>query len=106
MPKLGVFSGEEIARILGAEGFVRVRQRGSHLIMQKQAGASTITVPVPTASHGQDWHVAVHHPAIRRPAQTLPGLKLMLRKKEKQTDHGLDGCHGWARILKPGGANF
>ena len=47
MPKLGVFSGEEIARILEAGGFVRVRQRGSHLIMQKRAGDSTITVPVP-----------------------------------------------------------
>jgi predicted RNA binding protein YcfA (HicA-like mRNA interferase family) len=42
-----VFSGEEIARILEAGGFVRVRQRGSHLIMQKRAGDSTITVPVP-----------------------------------------------------------
>jgi len=47
VPKLGVFSGEEIARILEAGGFARVRQKGSHLIMQKRAGDSTITVPVP-----------------------------------------------------------
>ncbi len=47
MPKLGVFSGEEIARIMEAGGFVRVRQKGSHLIMQKSAAGSTITVPVP-----------------------------------------------------------
>ena len=31
MPKLGVFSGEEIVRILESEGFFRARQKGSHL---------------------------------------------------------------------------
>ena len=34
MPKLGVFSGEEIVRIMESEGFFRARQKGSHLIMQ------------------------------------------------------------------------
>ena len=47
MPKLGVFSGEEICRILEQHGFVEVRQRGSHRIMQKRMEATTITVPVP-----------------------------------------------------------
>lgn len=47
MPKLGVFSGEEIVRILEAGGFIRVRQKGSHLIMQRQTDPGTITVPVP-----------------------------------------------------------
>jgi predicted RNA binding protein YcfA (HicA-like mRNA interferase family) len=47
MPKLGIFSGEEIARILEREGFSRVRQKGSHLILQKQEKGTTITVPVP-----------------------------------------------------------
>ena len=47
MPKLGVFSGEEIVRILEAGGFVRVRQKGSHLILQRRTDTSTITVPVP-----------------------------------------------------------
>ncbi|NJK93057.1 MAG: type II toxin-antitoxin system HicA family toxin [Blastochloris sp.] len=47
MPKLGVFSGEEIARILEGQGFERVRQKGSHLILQKQENGTTITVPVP-----------------------------------------------------------
>jgi predicted RNA binding protein YcfA (HicA-like mRNA interferase family) len=44
---LGVFSGEEIVRILEAGGFVRVRQKGSHLILQRRTDTSTITVPVP-----------------------------------------------------------
>ena len=47
MPKLGVFSGEEICRILETEGFLRVRQKGSHTILQKRTEQTTITVPVP-----------------------------------------------------------
>jgi predicted RNA binding protein YcfA (HicA-like mRNA interferase family) len=47
MPKLGVFSGREICAILEQQGFALVRQRGSHLIMQKRQSSGTITVPVP-----------------------------------------------------------
>ena len=47
MPKLGVFSGAELCRILGQHGFAVVRQRGSHVVMQQQAGSTTITVPIP-----------------------------------------------------------
>jgi predicted RNA binding protein YcfA (HicA-like mRNA interferase family) len=47
VPKLGTFSGEQICRILERHGFVRARQKGSHLIMQKSGDAWTITVPVP-----------------------------------------------------------
>jgi predicted RNA binding protein YcfA (HicA-like mRNA interferase family) len=51
MPKLGVFSGREVCAILGTQGFALVRQRGSHLIMQKRTAESTVTVPVP--AHNQ-----------------------------------------------------
>jgi len=47
VPKLGVFSGEEIVRILESEGFFRARQKGSHLIMQRRTQGGTITVAVP-----------------------------------------------------------
>jgi len=47
MPKLRVLSGREVSKILAQNGFVSVRQKGSHIIMQKQQGNSTITVPVP-----------------------------------------------------------
>lgn len=30
-----------------AHGFEKVRQRGSHMVMQKQIPGSTVTVPVP-----------------------------------------------------------
>jgi len=47
-PKLGVFSGVEICRILERNGFANVRQRGSHCVMQQTiSGIGTITVPVP-----------------------------------------------------------
>jgi predicted RNA binding protein YcfA (HicA-like mRNA interferase family) len=45
--KLGVLSAKEVCQILEEHGFVRVRQRGSHIIMQKQTDETTITVPVP-----------------------------------------------------------
>jgi len=47
MPKLGVFSGAELCRLLEKEGFVNVRQRGSHVVMQRHAGNLTTTVPIP-----------------------------------------------------------
>jgi len=45
--RLKVLSGVEVCRILESNGFVQVRQKGSHLIMQKNVGNSTVTVPVP-----------------------------------------------------------
>ena len=45
--KLRRFSGKEICRILRKHGFDNVRQKGSHVIMQKAVPGSTITVPVP-----------------------------------------------------------
>jgi predicted RNA binding protein YcfA (HicA-like mRNA interferase family) len=47
VPELGVFSGEEIVRIPESGGFVRARQKGSHLIMQRRTDRGTTTVPVP-----------------------------------------------------------
>jgi len=47
MPKLGIFSGAEICDLLRSQGFELVRQRGSHMVMQRRAGETTITVPVP-----------------------------------------------------------
>ena len=42
-----VLSGREVCAILRKHGFEQVRQRGSHIIMQKKIVGSTITVPVP-----------------------------------------------------------
>lgn len=47
MPKLGIFSGKDVCRLLERHGFVCVRLRGSHAVMQKAQDRSTITVPVP-----------------------------------------------------------
>lgn len=40
-------SGKDICLILSKNGFIKVRQKGSHVIMQKLTEDSTITVPVP-----------------------------------------------------------
>jgi predicted RNA binding protein YcfA (HicA-like mRNA interferase family) len=47
MPKLGIFSGQEVRRILEGEGFALVRQKGSHMALQKRLEGTTVTVPVP-----------------------------------------------------------
>lgn len=47
MPKLRILSGKEVCQILATQGFVNVRQKGSHIIMQKAEKETTITVPVP-----------------------------------------------------------
>jgi predicted RNA binding protein YcfA (HicA-like mRNA interferase family) len=45
--KLRVLSSGEVCQILEMHGFVQVRQRGSHIIMQQRTEDSTVTVPVP-----------------------------------------------------------
>lgn len=42
-----VLSGKEVCKILSEHGFVEVRRKGSHIIMQKRLGRTTVTVPVP-----------------------------------------------------------
>jgi predicted RNA binding protein YcfA (HicA-like mRNA interferase family) len=45
--RLRKLSGREVCAILSKYGFVQVRQRGSHVVMQKRTDAGTVTVPVP-----------------------------------------------------------
>ena len=47
MPKLRVLSGREVCALLASHGFVEVRRRGSHIVMQRRDAAGTTTVPVP-----------------------------------------------------------
>jgi len=48
--KLRVLSGQQLCAILAQHGFIEVRQRGSHIVMQKKMDNTTITVPVPNHS--------------------------------------------------------
>ena len=50
MGKLRVLSAKQVCQILTEQGFIQVRQRGSHIIMQKKFDDSTITIPVPNYS--------------------------------------------------------
>lgn len=47
MPKLPVHSGKEVRRVLESHGFQLVRQRGSHMVMQRSGDEGTTTIPVP-----------------------------------------------------------
>ena len=45
--KLRVLSGKEVCAIVARHGFVEVRRRGSHIVMQKTVPEGSVTVPVP-----------------------------------------------------------
>jgi predicted RNA binding protein YcfA (HicA-like mRNA interferase family) len=45
--KLRILSGKQVCDILEKHGFTQVRQRGSHIVMQKRLPDTTITVPIP-----------------------------------------------------------
>ena len=47
MGRLPVLSGRDVCAILALHDFVEIRQRGSHIVMQKPDGAGTRTVIVP-----------------------------------------------------------
>lgn len=47
MGRLRVLSGKDVCAILKRHGFEEVRRRGSHIVMQRKVGGSTVTVPVP-----------------------------------------------------------
>ncbi|MBI4556104.1 MAG: type II toxin-antitoxin system HicA family toxin [Candidatus Hydrogenedentes bacterium] len=47
MGKLRRLSGTAVCKILQRHGFAEIRRRGSHVVMQKKVGKSTVTVPVP-----------------------------------------------------------
>ena len=47
MPKLRVLSGKNVCSILAGHGFIKVRKRGSHIVMQRRLAGDTITIPVP-----------------------------------------------------------
>ena len=50
MGRLRALSGRDVCKILETEGFSEVRQRGSHIVMQKRAADTTTTIPVPDHS--------------------------------------------------------
>jgi len=47
LPKYKVFSASELVKLLITFGFEDIRTKGSHKILQKKLGESTITVPIP-----------------------------------------------------------
>jgi predicted RNA binding protein YcfA (HicA-like mRNA interferase family) len=51
MPKLRRVSGEQTIRVLERLGFVRIRQRGSHVVLKKQIYECVVGCVVPL--HGE-----------------------------------------------------
>jgi predicted RNA binding protein YcfA (HicA-like mRNA interferase family) len=47
LDRLRRLSGRQACEILAAHGFVEVRRRGSHVVLQRREHGTTVTVPVP-----------------------------------------------------------
>lgn len=47
MTKLPVLSGKDVIKALSKIGFIHVRTKGSHAILNKQTGRGKVTIPVP-----------------------------------------------------------
>ena len=45
--RLRVLSGREVCALLARHGFVEVRRRGSHILMQRRTNDTTTTFPIP-----------------------------------------------------------
>jgi predicted RNA binding protein YcfA (HicA-like mRNA interferase family) len=69
--KRRVLSGKHVCAILSEHGFADVRQRGSHIIMQKRVGNSTITVPVPNHRELAPRHAGIDYPPVEIAAFAL-----------------------------------
>jgi len=63
--KLVPLSANEVIHILRRNGFESVRQRGSHVVMQKANEGGTTTVPVPDHKEIKvgTLRVIIRHPA-------------------------------------------
>lgn len=47
MPKLPILSGKDVIKILSKIGYVHIRTKGSHAILNKQISSGKITIPIP-----------------------------------------------------------
>lgn len=47
MGRLRVLSGRDVCKIPASAGLAEVRQRGSHVVMQRRTTTGTTTVPAP-----------------------------------------------------------
>jgi len=45
--KLRTLSGKDVSNILQKYGFREIRQKGSHIVLQKKLDDTTLTIPVP-----------------------------------------------------------
>ena len=73
MGKLRVLSGRDACRILEQHGFQIVRQRGSHIVMQRSTDLGTITVPIPDHP---ELRIGTLQPIIRQSGVARTAFKI------------------------------
>jgi hypothetical protein len=66
--KLRVLSGKEVCAILARHGFVKVRQRGSHIVDAEANGRFDDNRSCPESLFSKNRHVTINHPTVRTAA--------------------------------------
>jgi predicted RNA binding protein YcfA (HicA-like mRNA interferase family) len=46
MSRLGIYSGVQVVKVFQSAGWTVVRQRGSHIVMEKPGQETTLSIPV------------------------------------------------------------
>jgi predicted RNA binding protein YcfA (HicA-like mRNA interferase family) len=98
---LRVLSGNQVCAILTHHGFLEVRQRGSHVVMQKRLPDTTITIPVPNhtnfvSAHSYPLFASLAYPgansnldlssnALQRTRKKRGPLSAAVRQRETRT---------------------
>jgi predicted RNA binding protein YcfA (HicA-like mRNA interferase family) len=83
MARLAVLSGNAVCRILARHGFVEVRRRGSHVVMQRRTPAGSTTVPVPDHDELKIGTLSMRPAALR--VRDLKRRAVQVKRRQERT---------------------
>ena len=78
MARLGVYSGTQVVQAFKRAGWVVVRQRGSHIAMEKSGYETTLSIPV---HKGKDVKRGTLHALIKDAGMTVEEFLSYCRKQ-------------------------
>jgi predicted RNA binding protein YcfA (HicA-like mRNA interferase family) len=76
VPKLPVLTPKELVRVLERAGFVRWRQKGSHLTLYRESDRKALTIPI---HFGKTVPKATLHAILKQAGLDIAALDLLRR---------------------------
>src|SRR3990167_9419753 len=84
MPRLPRVSGEQTIRALERHGFVRVRQKGSHVVLRKRTSKGDVGCVVPLHTGIGRWHSKWHFETGEGLAGGIPENTIAMRPSARK----------------------